>query len=313
MISAADGHGALDTDQTQHAPFSDTSARRRIIPTLRRLLICTMLGVLMLRSPPVANGDIITTSSNIHLKCDDSGLNITFERLLDSWIFDIKTHRPALEKLGQMNKLRNLKSSHADVGGRLSGIIHLMPRLHCALREYASHGSEAARFNLIKESSFLNIMLEALLQQMLALQSHYDSAMWLYSALNRTAADLDDANRVGMPRLLYLYHEPLLLRAVLKTFGQNLMDSWWNPWIRRNAMQEAVHLGSTTCQAELESLEIVYEKIAMLDFNIARISQELSPEVNLWEKIVKYSQSLSKDEKKRRAAKVRERQEYWRE
>lgn len=274
-----------------------------------RFLACTTLVIFILL--PLINGHTIVTS-NKRPECADSGWEITLERFLDFWTFDIKAHQAALEKLGDTDPLQELKSSHANVGWRLSGTIHLVRRLGCSVRAYASAESEASRRGLVEETRYQTKELEALLAEMSRLRNRYETIRLPYSALNRTTAAAAERSRVGMLKIQYLYHEPLLLKWLFRSLGQDRMAAWWETWKAKTATQEVADLGLSTCKAELHLLDRAYEKITKLNSNVKSLPQELPPEKGLWWKFWQFCQSFSHEEHERRTREMRRRQDHWR-
>ena len=112
-------------------------------------------------------------------------------------------------------------------GERNSSVIAAsVRRLGCSLRAYASAESEVSRRELIEEARYQNRELEALLPQMARLRNRYETIRWLYSALNGTVAAAVNNGRVGMWKLRYLYHEPLLIKWLFRPLGQDCMEAW---------------------------------------------------------------------------------------
>ena len=111
-----------------------------------------------------------------------------------------------------------------------------------------------------------------------------------------------DNGRVGMLKLQYLYHEPLLLNWLFRPLGQDRMEAWWETWKAKNATQEVADLGLSTCKAELQILDRVYEKITKLNSNIKRLSRELPPQKGLWAIFWQFCQSFSQEEHERQTS-----------
>ena len=275
------------------------------------LLAVATLVALIFVLPSLINSHT-TTTLNEQSECDDSGWEITFERFLDFWTFDNEAHQAALEKLGDTDPLQELKSSHASVGGSLSGAIYSVRRLGCSIRAHASAESEASRRRLIEEIRHQNTELESLLAQMSRLKNLYETIRWPYSALNRTAARAADNGRVGVLKLQYLHHEPLLLKYLFRSLGQDRMEAWWETWKAKNATQEVADLGLSTCKAELQLLDRVYENITKLNSNIKRLSQELPPQKSLWATIWHFCKSFSQKEHERRTREMHRKEDHWR-
>ena len=138
----------------------------------------------------------------------------------------------------------------ANFGGRLSGTLYSVRRLGCSLRAYASAESEVSRRGLIEEARYQNREIEALLPQMARLRNCYETIRWPYSTLNRTTAAAVNNGRVDMWKLHYLYHEPLLLKWIFQSLGQDRTEAWWETWKAKNATQEVADRGLSTCEAE---------------------------------------------------------------
>lgn len=276
-----------------------------------RLLACATLVALMLILPCLINGHA-TTTLNEQSECDDSGWEITLEQFLEVWTFDIEAHQAALEKLGDTGFLQELKSSHANVGWGLSGMLYSVRRLGCSLRAYASAESEVPRRELIEEARYQNRELEALLPQMARLRNRYETIRWLYSAFNRTVAAAVNNGRVGMWKLRYLCHEPLLIKWLFRSLGQDWMEAWWETWKAKNATQEVADRGLSTREAELQLLDRMYEMMTKLNSNIKRLPRELPPEKGLWARLWQFHPSFSKEEHKRRTREMRRKQDHWR-
>ena len=284
---------------------------RRLISRRWRLLACVTLAALIFILPSLTIGHT-TTILDEQSECDDSGWEITIERFLDFWTLDVKAHQAALEKLGDFDTFQELKSDHASVGGGLRGMIYSLRRLGCSIRAYASTESEASRRGLIEEIRYQNRELEALLTQMSRLRDRYVTIRLPYSALDRTTAAAADNGRLSILKLQYLYHEPLLLKWLFQSLGQDRMEAWWETWKAKNATQEVAHLGMTTIKAELLLLDRVYEKVTMLNSTIKSLSRELSPQRSLWARFWQFCPSFSQEEQKRRTREERRRQDHWR-
>ena len=308
-LSLADRHVGSDPSQTQAGSISNRSRWRGF--SNWRLLACATLVALIFILPSSTNGHTTTTLNELP-ECDDSGWGVAFERFSDFRTFDVKAHRAALEKLGDTDFLQEFKSSHANVGGSLSGTIYSVRRFGCSIRAYASAESEASRRGLMEEIRYQNRELEALLAQMSRLRDHYETIRWPYFVLNRTTAAAADDGRVGMLKLQYLYHEPLILKWLFRSLGQDLTEAWWETWKAKQATQAVADLGLSTCKAELQLLDRVYEKITNLNSNIKRLSRELPPQKGVWATFWQFCQSFSQEEHERRTREMRRKQDHWR-
>ena len=276
-----------------------------------RLLSCATLVALMLILPCSINGHATITLSERSI-CDDGDWRISFEQFFDVWTFDTKAHQAALEKLGYTEPLQELKSSHANVGRGLSGTLYSVRRLGCALRAHASAESEVSRREVIEEARYLDRELEALLPQMAWLRNRYETIRWPYSALNRTTAAAVINGRVGMWKQHYLYHEPLLLKWLFQSFGQDRTEAWWETWKAKNATQEVADRGLSTCEAEVRLLDQMSENMTKLNSNIKRLPRELPPEKSWWARLWQLCPSFSKEEHERRSRETRRKQDHWR-
>ena len=147
------------------------------------------------------------------------------------------------------------------------------------------------------------------------LRNLYETIRWLYSALKWTTAAAADNVRVSMLKLQYLYHEPLLLKWLFRSLGQDRMEAWWETWKAKDATQEVADLGLSTCNAELQHLDRVYEKITKLNSNIKRLSRELPPQKGWWARFWQFwqfRQSFSQEEHERQTREMRRKQDHWR-
>ena len=295
---------------------------RWLISRRWRLLTYATLVALIFILPSLTNGHTTTTTLNDQLECDDSGWEITFEHFLDFWTFDMKAHQAALEKLGGTKLLQELggtellqelKSSHANVGGGLSGTIYAVRRIGCSIRAYASAESEASRRELIDEVRYQHRELQALLEQMSRLRDRYAKIRWPYTLLNQTTVTAANNGKVGMLKLQYLYHEPLLLKWVFRLINQDRMEAWWEPWKANNATQEVADTGLSTYQAEFQFLDRVYGMITQLDLNIQNLPGELPPQKAWWAIFWRFCQSFSQEEHERQSRETRRNQDHWRE
>ena len=216
--------------------------------------------------------DPATSSLAQQIDCDNNGVYTDFSRFFHLYQLDREIHQTVSNEIGNTDLLQDLESSYFVGRATLNETVsHLTGRFACLLREYSISNNEKHGV-IIDEIEFLVKELSSLLSQLSQLMNLLNA---IYSTFNSTITAEAGVIRPSILKIVYLIYEPPSLKFVLQSIGRDLGEKWWISWEGRKVALQSAHLGLSTVQKELSSLDQLLKVIKELKPRIERLPQLL--------------------------------------